>query len=440
MITYDQALDYIYNLTKYGIKLGLNNIRELLESLGNPQKNIKIIHVGGTNGKGSTVSTISSILQSEGYKVGLFTSPHLVDFTERIKIDNRRITRNKICELVEKIKPHVKNVEKVHDCNHPTFFEVITAMTFLYFYEEKVDFIVLEVGLGGRLDATNICEPLISVITHVDFDHMDRLGNSLEEIAKEKAGIIKQDGLVVNTHQYKEAGKVIARIAGEKKSRIISLGKEANYKIKKIDINGIIFDYFGIFENYNELYTPLLGKHQAENAALAITTIQALRYKGIDVSRRAIIKGLKNLKWEGRLEIVKKNPTILLDGAHNPSGIRVVKNALKEIFKYNKLILILAIFSDKNYSKMIEIITPMSDIVIVTMMKSQRATSSKVLAGEISHYKDKKNIFVEKDIFLAIELALKKAKKDDLICITGSLHTVGEAKEYFQKNKKEEKN
>jgi len=183
-----------------------------------------------------------------------------------------------------------------------------------------------------------------------------------------------------------------------------------------------------------------LGKHQAENAALAITTIQALRYKGIDVSRRAIIKGLKNLKWEGRLEIVKKNPTILLDGAHNPSGIRVVKNALKEIFKYNKLILILAIFSDKNYSKMIEIITPMSDIVIVTMMKSQRATSSKVLAGEISHYKDKKNIFVEKDIFLAIELALKKAKKDDLICITGSLHTVGEAKEYFQKNKKEEKN
>jgi len=205
MITYDQALDYIYNLTKFGIKLGLNNIRGLMDSLGNPHTKLKVIHVGGTNGKGSTASIISMILQKEGYKVGLFTSPHLVEFTERIKINNRQISKEKLCNLVEKIKPHVRLTEERANCQHPTFFEVITAMAFLYFFEEKVDFLILEVGLGGRLDATNICNPLISVITHLDFDHMDKLGNTIREIAIEKAGIIKRDGLVINARQFTEA-------------------------------------------------------------------------------------------------------------------------------------------------------------------------------------------------------------------------------------------
>ena len=436
MITYDRALDYIYGLIKYGSKLGLNNIAALLNSLGNPQQKLKIIHVGGTNGKGSTASLLSMMLHSEGYKTGLFTSPHLIDFTERIKINNRQISPKKICELVERIQPHVSNTEKRRDCQHPTFFEVITAMALLYFYEEKVDFLILEVGLGGRLDATNICEPLISVITHIDFDHMDKLGNSLAEIAEEKAGIIKKNGLVVNANQYEEALKAIERKAKEKKAQIFSLGKDVKYIIKKSDLNGLVFDYIGLVEDYKELHTPLLGKHQAENAALAITALQALQYKGINISKKAIINGLKKAKWEGRLEIVQKEPVLLLDGAHNPSGIEMVKNAICEIFNFKKLILVLAIFSDKDFKKMIEIIVPMSNAVIVTMAKSHRATPSDVLYDEIAYYKNKENIFIKKDVPSAIAFAMKMAGKDDLICITGSLHTVGEAKEYFREKGK----
>ncbi|OQY40257.1 hypothetical protein B6228_02000 [Candidatus Atribacteria bacterium 4572_76] len=202
VITYTEALDYIYDLTKYGIKLGLKNIHYLLYLLGEPHKKLKIIHVAGTNGKGSTCSFISSILQSDGYKVGLYTSPHLVDFTERIKINNKLINREKVSELLERIKPSIEKVANTPSYGHPTFFEVITSMAFLYFFEEQVDYLVLEVGLGGRLDATNVCKPLISVITHIDYDHMDKLGNSIEEIAREKGGIIKPKGIVISSKQY----------------------------------------------------------------------------------------------------------------------------------------------------------------------------------------------------------------------------------------------
>jgi len=433
MITYEEALTYIYDLSKYGIKLGLDNIRYLLESLGNPQKDLKIIHVAGTNGKGSTSAIISSLLQSDGYKVGLFTSPHLVDFTERFKIGQRQISQREICQLVEKIKSHVDIVQRKPDGGHPTFFEVITAMAFLYFSREKVDFLVLEVGLGGRLDATNICEPLISVITHIDFDHMDKLGNSLEEIAGEKAGIIKENSLVVNAKQYKEAAEVIERIAEEKKSKIISLGKEVNYHIIKSDINGLRFDYKGIFEDYHDLCSPLIGRHQAENASLAITVIQALHYLGINIARKAIVHGLTKAKWIGRLEIIKKSPIVLLDGAHNPSGIGIVKDTLKNIFNYKKMVLVFAVFSDKDYKKMVEIIAPLSNVIIITMMKSPRATPFSELYKEFLLYQCKENIFIEKDIPLAIKKALEVSERKDLICITGSLHTVGEAKEYFEK-------
>lgn len=204
MITYAEALDYIYNLTKYGIKLGLKNIAYLLFLLGNPHQKLNIIHIGGTNGKGSTAAIISSILQSDGFKVGLYTSPHLVDFTERMKINFQSINEKKVCELLERIKPYIEEVAHTSGYNHPTFFEVITAMAFLYFFEEKADFLVLEVGLGGRLDATNVCQPLVSVITNIDYDHMDKLGNSLKEIAREKGGIIKPGGIVITSNQYDE--------------------------------------------------------------------------------------------------------------------------------------------------------------------------------------------------------------------------------------------
>jgi len=434
MTTYAEALDYIYDLTKYGIKLGLKNISYLLSFLGEPHKKLKIIHVSGTNGKGSTCSLISSILQSDGYKVGLYTSPHLVDFTERIKINNKSIDREKVCELLERIKPSIKKVANAPSYGQPTFFEVITSMAFLYFFEEQVDFLVLEVGLGGRLDATNVCEPLISVITHIDYDHMDKLGNGLEEIAREKGGIIKPEGIVISTNQYEEAYNEIKKIADEKNSLIYSTGKEISYKVVKSDINGVIFDLKGIYHNYKNLHTPLLGRHQADNATTAITATEALKIRGVNISEKAIRAGLEKVKWTGRLEIIQNNPTLILDGAHNPSGIRIVWQALKEIFTYHRLILVLAIFAEKDYKKMIQILAPNADLIITTKTMSPRAALPRIIAKEAVKYIEQNKIIVTENIPQAINCALSNSKKDDLICITGSLYTVGEAKRYFDIN------
>ena len=436
MITYSEALDYIYDLTKYGIKLGLKNINYLLYLLGGPHKKLKIIHVAGTNGKGSTCSSISSILQSDGYKVGLYTSPHLVDFTERIKIDHKPIDRKKVSELLERIKPYIEKVANTPSYNHPTFFEVITSMAFLYFFEEQVDFLVLEVGLGGRLDATNVCEPLISVITHIDYDHMDKLGNSLKEIAREKGGIIKPEGIVISSDQYEEAYNEIKKIAEEKNSLIYSVGREIIYKIVKSDIKGVIFDLKGIYHEYKNLHTPLLGRHQAENSATAITAIEALKIRGVNIAEKAIRVGLEKVKWTGRLEIIQNNPTLVLDGAHNPNGVKVMRDALKEIFSYRRLILVLAIFADKDYKKMIQIIVPNADLIIATKTKNPRATPPRIIAKEAAQYIDQNKIIVTENIPQAINCALSNSKEDDLICMTGSLYTVGEAKRYFSKNPK----
>ncbi|MBE3127565.1 MAG: bifunctional folylpolyglutamate synthase/dihydrofolate synthase, partial [Candidatus Atribacteria bacterium] len=430
-MTYSEAIDYIYDLTKYGIKLGLKNINYLLYLLGEPHKKLKIIHVAGTNGKGSTCSSISSILQSDGYKVGLYTSPHLVDFAERIKINHKPIDRKKVSELLERIKPYIEKVANTPSYNHPTFFEVITSMAFLYFFEEQVDFLVLEVGLGGRLDATNVCEPLISVITHIDYDHMDQLGNSLQEIAREKGGIIKPEGIVISSNQHEEAYNEIKKIAEEKNSLIYSIGREINYKIVKSDIKGVIFDLKGIYHEYKNLHTPLLGRHQADNSATAITAIEALKIRGINITEKAIRAGLEKVKWTGRLEIIQHKPILVLDGAHNPNGVKVVRDALKEIFSYHRLILVLAIFADKDYKKMIQIIVPNADLIIATKTENSRATSPRIIAKEAAKYIDQNKIIVTENIPQAINCALSNSKEDDLICITGSLYTVGEAKRYF---------
>ncbi len=434
MKDYQQALKYIYQLNKYGIKLGLENIFYLLSLLGNPQEKLKIIHIAGTNGKGSTAVIISSILQAAGFKVGLYTSPHLVDFNERMKINGKNISSSKVVELLERIKPFIKKTAKAKDCRHPTFFEVITAMAFLYFYEEKVDFLVLEVGLGGRLDATNVCNPLLSVITRIDYDHMDKLGNSLKEIAREKGGIIKSGKVVISSKQYKTVKNELRKIAKEKETEIFFIDEKINIRLIKADINGISFNLKGLYGEFKNLFLSLIGKHQLENAATAIGVIETLKINGFKITTHAIREGLKRVKWEGRLEIIQEKPLIIMDGAHNPNGIKKIKKALKEIFSYQRLILILAIFSDKDYSKIIQIISPIANLLITSQSKNPRATPSEIIAQEAKRFINQDRIKITKTIPQAIKYALKIAHQDDLICLTGSLYTVGEARKYFIEN------
>jgi len=440
MTEYQKALQYIYHLNKYGIKLGLENIAYLLSLLGNPQERLNIIHIGGTNGKGSTAAIISSILQTEGFKVGLYTSPHLVEFNERMKINGQNISSVRVVNLLEKIKPYLKKTSQTKEYRHPTFFEVITAMAFLYFFEEKVDFLVLEVGLGGRLDATNVCKPLLSVITRIDYDHMDKLGNSLEKIAWEKAGIIKPEGIVISSTQYKKVRDKLKDIAKERRCILFTVGEKIRPHLIKADTRGIWFDIKGIYGEYKNLFLSLVGKHQLENVATAITAVEALKIRGFDISLSSIREGLKRVTWEGRLEIIQERPFIVLDGAHNPSGIKTVYKNLLEIFSYRRLILVLAIFSDKDFSRMIKIITPIADLLITSKAKNPRATSPEIIAQEASRFIDQDRIIITQSISQAIQYALKKANQDDLICITGSLYMVGEAKQYFIKKQKILKN
>jgi dihydrofolate synthase/folylpolyglutamate synthase len=349
-----------------------------------------------------------------------------------MKINYRSINQKKVATLLERIKPLVEKVAHTPYYTHPTFFEVITAMAFIYFFEEKVDFLVLEVGLGGRLDATNVCEPLISVITHLDYDHMDKLGNSLEEIAREKGGIIKSGGIVITSNQFEKADQEINKIARQRNSIIYKVGREIKYEIIKSDLKGIIFNLHGIYNNYINLHIPLLGRHQAENAATAITAVEALKIKGICISKKAIRDGLEKVKWPGRLEIIQKNPILILDGAHNPNGVKVVRQTLEEIFCYHRLVLVLGIFADKDYKKMIKIIAPLADLIIATKAKNPRATPPQIIAKEAAQYIDRNKIMVTKNIPQAIKYAIFNSHKDDLICITGSLYTIGEAKRYFK--------
>src|SRR6056297_2013146 len=267
MIDYHQAIEYIYGLNKYGIKLGLKNISYLLSLFDNPHLKTKVIHIAGTNGKGSTAAMIFSILKAAGYKVGLYSSPHLVHFQERMRINEKLISQHDVCSLLERIQPAVDKVANTEGYQHPTFFEVITTMAFVYFYETKVDFSIMEAGLGGRLDATNVCQSLISTISHIDYDHMDKLGSTLTEIAREKGEIIKDKTVVINAEQYPEADRVIKSIAEERQAPVYSVGQEIKPYPTHSDLEGNNFNYSGIYHKFNDLHIPLVGEYQVENAA-----------------------------------------------------------------------------------------------------------------------------------------------------------------------------
>lgn len=429
-MNYEKALEYIHGTYKFGSKLGLDNINYLLDLMDNPHKHLKVIHVAGTNGKGSTSSYINSILIEEGYKTGLFTSPYLEVFTERIKINNMNIPEEDLARVTKYVKDKVE-IMLSHGKNHPTEFEIVTAIAFKYFYEMKVDFVVLEVGMGGRLDSTNVINPLISVITPIAMDHTDYLGDTIEKIAYEKAGIIKENSFVVSHPQEREAMEVIKRVCNEKKSRLFLVSTETSI-IKEYNEFGIVFDIKVFDEIYKDIKIKLLGEHQINNVAVALTTIAVLKKEYyIDIKRSSIYNGLIKCKWPGRMEILKRNPTILIDGAHNTHGAQALRKTIDKIFPCRRIIGVIGILGDKDYKGILSEIIPLCTMVIGTKPNNPRALSLEKLKHEVDNFSVE---FLGYDLIRdALGKAIQVAGDDDIILCCGSLYMIGEIRTLITK-------
>ncbi|MBE6069202.1 MAG: bifunctional folylpolyglutamate synthase/dihydrofolate synthase [Clostridium lundense] len=422
-MNYNEAIDYIENTAKFGKNKGLERTNKILELLGNPHKDLKCIHIAGTNGKGSTTAMLTQILMESGYKVGMYTSPFIEEFEERIQINSNNIPKERLCEVVEKVKIAVdKTCELGYD--EPTEFEIITAVMFVYFQEEKVDYAVIEVGLGGRIDATNVVNPLISIITSISYDHVKILGNTLEEIAYEKAGIIKEKTPVILYPVEEEAKLSIEKVAKEKQSPIIYVKKEDSIlkeKLYNVPYQEIIIN---TSNNTYEIQLSLLGTHQLLNCSVVINAAEELQNIGVNIKKEHIIEGLKNVKWAGRLEMLKAKPMVVIDGAHNIDGIKSLKNSINTYFKYNKCILIMGILSDKQVDDMVKVITPEASNIITVTPPSYRAENSSGLVEIIKKYNS--NCEAIENYKEAYEKALSYANENDLILICGSLYMVGE--------------
>ena len=408
-MTYAEAIDYLYGLQMFGAKFGLENTFRLAALAGAPQEKLRFIHVAGTNGKGSTCAMLESIYRADGLRIGLFTSPHLVSFAERIQVNRQVANEREIARLVDEM--HVLLKEFSAEA-HPTFFEVVTVMALKYFAEKKCDLVIWETGMGGRLDATNIVTPLASVITNVQFEHQKWLGNSLAEIAREKAGIIKPRVPVVTAATEPDAVEIISKTARTAKSPLI--------KVSQVDTRKSPLD---------KIKLSLIGEHQRWNAALAIATTGVLQ-KQIPVSDEAISNGLGQVEWPGRLQQIQTSSgqTVLLDGAHNPAGAMALRDALRDGWLDRNLTFIIGILQDKKWETICEILAPLAKKIIFVPVSSERSATPAELARALC----KKNPAVEVTALESLRAALDFSARDSLLVITGSLYLVGEALEILQ--------
>lgn len=422
-MNYQESLKYIEETHKFGIRLGLDNMTKLLELLGNPQDKLKIIHVAGTNGKGSTCSFITSILKEAGYKVGLYTSPFLETFTERIRVNGENIPKEDVARIVTLIREKIEQMVS-EGYSYPTEFEIVTTMAFYYYCEQNVDFVALEVGLGGRYDATNIIKKSeVSVICSISLDHVNILGDTIAKIAYEKGGIIKENGVAIVYDQSDEAKNVIKQICNEKNSKYIEV-KFNDTEIKKSDIYSQVYDVSIIGDKYENLEIKLIGDHQVNNSILALSVIKYLvDAKGLDISEENIKKGLINTKWPGRIEKIKERPIFIIDGAHNEDGAKSLAKAIDKNFKGKNLTMLIGMLEDKDIDGVLEILMPRFNKVIVTTPDNPRAISSKLLKEKISKYVA--NVVEKKEIEDAVNYTLESSNEDDIIISAGSLYMIG---------------
>lgn len=432
-MNYEDCLDFIYGLKRFGKReIQLDRMKNFVKLLGHPHEKMKHIQVTGTSGKGSTVAMISSILKEAGYTVGMFISPHLSSFTERISINKRKISKREVVKQVKDLKPVIKAMREDPGVYPPTFFEVTTGLMFKYFMEQEVDFAVLEVGLGGRLDATNVVDSLVSIITSIHLEHTHILGETIQEIAREKGGIIKQDRVAITAEQKRDALHVLKTKSREKNATFYQVGNDIKIGKNKVSpkFEGQNFSLQCFGETYEDLHLPLLGNHQLRNAALAIGSVKALERYDISIPKIAVKEGLRKTHWPGRLEIVQREPLVVLDCAKDPAAAKVLKKNVERLFKNKELTIVTSISSDKDFPSMIETFSKMADQLIITEHSvMDRATAPEDLVAEAKkHGIPYKNI---NDVQKAVKNAISSSKEEDLVLVTGSVFTVGEAREIW---------
>ncbi|MFP3950965.1 MAG: bifunctional folylpolyglutamate synthase/dihydrofolate synthase [Candidatus Bathyarchaeia archaeon] len=426
-MNYEETLDWLYNIKRYGAERGLEPIRHLLMDLGNPQSSLRFIHVSGTNGKGSTSAMIASILRVQGYRVGLFTSPHLERFTERIKVDDEEISQEKVARIGSRIRPLVERMVGYDAPLLLRFFDVVTAMSLLHFHDEGVDFAVLEVGIGGELDATNVIDADVSVITNVGLEHEEILGETLLEIADKKAGIIKSGRILVTATKDEEVYKLFKERCERVGAQIFRVDKDLSYQKLSSSMEGQKLTIRGILQTYRNIKIPLLGEHQLRNATTAVGAIEALNLQGSDISCLAIKRGLSSVNWQGRLEIVRRSPIVVLDAAKDHKAAEALSTALKSEFSYDKLIFVVSISQDKHIEEMINNLAEVGDFFIITTHGvRERAADPSVIAEALRQNERQYQVITE--VKQAISVALEFAGPDDLVCVTGSVFLVGKVR------------
>lgn len=419
-MTTEAATNFLFDLEKFGMKMDLQNISKLMEFSGNPHKRFKVVHVAGTNGKGSTCAAIASALMSMNYRVGLYTSPHIVDFTERIKINGEQISGADVAKLTEFFQPEIIRLRA-------TFFEATTAMMFKYFADNGIDYAVIETGLGGRLDSTNIVDPLVSVVTSIGLDHTEILGDTLEKIAYEKAGIIKQNKPVVVNCRNDSVKKVFQSIAVRRNSQLFFVDEITSLKNLEMDIRGSTFDASVFGEIYPGLRVGLCGDHQVQNAMTALTALSLLAKYGMSIYKEMIYEGLEHIQdntgHRGRMEILSNDPLVILDVAHNPAGIEALMQSLNLIGK-KKGILLFASMRDKDTKSMLNLLRQRFEKVILTELQTSRSLS----ASELNILSE--DINLQSQVFNnsseALRAALTQINNESFLLVTGSHYLAGE--------------
>ena len=420
--SYRDALHYLYGLQKFGIKFGLSKTANILAEFDNPHRGRNFIHIAGTNGKGSVAAFLCSALGRAGFKVGLYTSPHLVRFTERFRINDTEIDRSEVVSLVEDVRGAVAPGEP------PTFFEFTTAMAFLHFARHRTDIDIIETGMGGRLDATNVITPLVSVITNISREHTFYLGRNLTDIAGEKAGIIKEGVPVVSGARQPRVVKVIDEVCRRKHTAAVRVGVDARYRSTEGRLQ-----YYGLKNRCRDLVLGLGGWFQPRNAATALAVLEVLEPAGFAVGETDIRRGFETARWPGRMHVLSRNPTVILDGAHNPAAMAELAASLRRSPPGRRLFLVLGILEDKNVEAMIRAVVPLANRVWYSSPAYGRAAAADRLAAAAGALG--KPGAVQPDLKRALEEAVAAAGAEDAVVVCGSLYTVGEALSHLDPEK-----